>query len=227
MMKPGCEPEMLWMGRAGACWLSPRTEQHRCQTEGWRRGVLEREAQRWLGGLGRHRWVLPPCSRTLCYCCHRQGSPRAEIMATKLQASCPEGHPGSATGCSARHSLHSHGRKPAFLFLQMPAGQLLCTFPLPPGLVSSHRGVGTITCTRACAHAHTPSPRSYGSAPRPPHLERLHSAEDVEGRHKGHVFPFSTHKETLTVGILKKKSSKALTPQAHSGYGLSAAPARG
>ena len=76
VMKPGCEPEMLWMGRAGACWLSPRTEQHRCQTEGWRRGVLEREAQRWLGGLGRHRWVLPPCSRTLCYCCHRQGSPR-------------------------------------------------------------------------------------------------------------------------------------------------------
>ena len=81
------------MGRAGACWLSPRTDQHRCQTKGWRRGVLECEAQRWLGGLGRHRWVFPPCSRTLCYCCHRQGSPRAEIMATKLQASCPEGHP--------------------------------------------------------------------------------------------------------------------------------------
>ena len=39
--------------------------------------------------------------------------------------------------------------------------------------------------------------------------------------------PPSAYKETLTVGILKRKSGKALMPQAHSGYSLLAAPARG
>lgn len=93
VMKLGCEPEMLWMGRAGACWLSPRTEQHRCQTEGWRRGVLECEAQCWLGGPGKAQVGIPTLQQDTLLLLSRQGSPQAEVMATKLQTSCPEGHP--------------------------------------------------------------------------------------------------------------------------------------
>ena len=91
MMKAGCKPKMLWMGR-GWSLLAESQDRAAQVSEGWRRDVLAHEAQCRLGSLGRHR-VFPPFSRTLCYCCHGQGSPRAEIIATKLQASCPEGHP--------------------------------------------------------------------------------------------------------------------------------------
>ena len=155
------------MGRAGACWLSPRTDQHRCQTKGWRRGVLECEAQRWLGGLGRHRWVFPPCSRTLCYCCHRQGSPRAEIMATKLQASCPEGHPWKWNWLLCKAQPPFSWEK-ASVFVSPDASR-----PAPLHLSSSSRSGLFSEGSRhynmhshVCAHTHThPLPGLTCSAP--------------------------------------------------------------